>query len=114
MWSADCACFFHIGAFAMRNTYACAYNVKNSSGKNKKGISIMKKTLALVLAVLMLALSVMGLSACGKVCECEGCGEEARCKEVELLGEKLWLCPECQEEADALKELGEELEDAFS
>ena len=63
----------------------------------------------------MVAMSVLSFAACGKVMECELCGEEGRCKEAEFLGQKVMACSDCRgeiEEAEKeLEELGEDLKD---
>ena len=75
----------------------------------------MKRIVVLALAILMVAMSVLSFAACGKVMECELCGEEGRCKEVEIFKQKYMACADCRgeiEEAEKeLEELGEDLKD---
>lgn len=62
----------------------------------------MRKKLSKVLAVASLtAVLMMTLTGCGKV-ECDLCGETAKCKSYELLGEKINVCGDCQAELDAI------------
>ena len=79
----------------------------------------MKKTLALVLAIALLALSVMGLAACGEKHTCWICEEEKTgCEKDTFLGETIYTCKDClndmEELEDELEDFGEDLEDALS
>ncbi len=68
----------------------------------------MKKKLARVLA--LTGVVMMFATGCGKVTECEMCGEEKKCKKVTYEGESAMLCSDCKEAFDALKELAESLD----
>lgn len=61
-----------------------------------------KKALLLTSAVLVVALSAVG---CKKTTECDGCGEEKKCSKVEVAGEKVWLCEDCEAFAKAAESL---------
>ena len=79
----------------------------------------MKKTLALVLAIALLALSVMGLVACGEKHTCCICNEEKYgCKEESLFGQKVYTCEDClnamEDAANDIKDGLEDLKDALS
>ena len=52
--------------------------------------SIVMKKLLIIALVLILALSVF--AGCGKVTQCEGCGQTKNCKQVTYNGESAWLC----------------------
>lgn len=53
-----------------------------------------KKALLLTSAIVVVALSAVG---CKKTTKCEGiCGEEKKCSKVEVAGEKVWLCEDCE------------------
>jgi len=62
--------------------------------------------ITVLVVVLMLSAFMSALTACGTKGECEGCGEEATLKSVDLgfLG-KLDLCSDCADElADDFKD----------
>lgn len=59
----------------------------------------MKRFVVLLLALTMIA----ALAACGgRTAECDFCGETKRCKSVEIMGEKVNLCSDCQDLLDSL------------
>ena len=61
-----------------------------------------KKALLLTSAIVVVALSAVG---CKKTTKCEGiCGEEKKCSKVEVAGEKVWLCENCEALFDAFKD----------
>ncbi|MBP3621149.1 MAG: hypothetical protein J6J16_05260 [Lachnospiraceae bacterium] len=69
----------------------------------------MRKAVKKVLAVTTLAaLMSLSLVGCAKKTECEGCGEEKKCKEYEMtfMGETEsgWLCKDCAEDTEAMCE----------
>ena len=71
----------------------------------------MKKTISLILAIVMLLAVSVCLISCGKTGECEICGDEARLKKVEFYGETGWVCSDCAEGLEELEEGLEDLED---
>lgn len=65
----------------------------------------MKKRLTKVLVLTgLLVLMTTGLTGCGKKV-CDICGEEARCKTEEVLGEEVNICKDCQEDLEDLANL---------
>lgn len=72
-----------------------------------------KRLLTVALAVALLAVSVACFAACGKVTKCDLCGQEARCKEVTILGEKGWACSDCKKGMDELKDVGDSVKDGI-
>ncbi len=60
----------------------------------------MKKLLAIVLVALM---SLTLLAGCAKEVECELCGETKKGKTVEMEGEKVDVCLDCEEKLEALE-----------
>lgn len=62
----------------------------------------MKRIVAILLLVLMLATLLV---ACGKTTECELCGEVKSCKQIEVLGEKGWVCKDCEQSIKAIGKL---------
>lgn len=65
----------------------------------------MKKRLVKVLA--LTSVVMMFATGCGKVTECEMCGEEKRCKEVTYEGESAMLCSDCEDAVEAIMDLAE-------
>lgn len=61
------------------------------------------KVLALTGAIMMFA------TGCGKVMECEMCGEEKKCSKVTYEGESAYLCGDCEEAFEAIAGLAEAL-----
>lgn len=54
----------------------------------------MKRAIALALC---LAATMMTLAGCGKH-TCDLCGDKASCKKYEILGQKVYICNNCQDE----------------
>ena len=54
----------------------------------------MKRIVALLLAVLM----VFTLAACAGKTTCDICGEKKKCDTIEVLGQKVKICKDCQNE----------------
>lgn len=53
--------------------------------------------------VLLLALSmIFALAACGGKVECDICHETKSCKSIELLGQKINICNDCQSQMEGL------------
>ncbi len=66
----------------------------------------MKKLLAIISATAILASSMLFVG-CAKTTECEICGEKTKCNEIELYGEKGWVCSDCEAGLDALAGLAD-------
>ncbi len=67
----------------------------------------MKKILALVLALVMILSLALTITSCGKKVPCTSCGEEYsenKMEKEEILGETIYMCPDCM---DALENLGD-------
>lgn len=61
-----------------------------------------KKIIATLLVVLSFATLLVG---CSKKTECDGCGEVKKCKSKKVMGEKIWICDDCQDALDAFGSL---------
>lgn len=65
----------------------------------------MKKRITKVLVLMsVMVLMATGLTGCGKK-ECDICGEEARCKTEEVLGEEINICKDCEEDLEDLADM---------
>ena len=65
----------------------------------------MKRILALVLVVAMICAIALTVASCGATVECSVCGEkynENQGETMEILGEKVYMCPDCVEAAQGL------------
>lgn len=86
--------------------------VSNAQYYHFGGLSIMKRVISLVLAlVLVLSLAVM-ICSCGEKAECDTCGEEKYVKDMtkvmELGDMVVYVCNDCQKEVDdALDGIGD-------
>ena len=58
----------------------------------------MKRVVVLLLALAM----IFALAACGGKTTCDVCGESKKCDTIEVLGEKMNICKDCQEEINSL------------
>ena len=58
----------------------------------------MKRVVVLLLALAM----ILALAACGGKTKCDVCGETKDCDTIEVLGEKMNICKDCQEDINAL------------
>lgn len=52
----------------------------------------MKRLVTLLLALCM----IFALAACGGKTKCDICGETKSCKSIEVLGEKVNICSDCE------------------
>lgn len=57
-----------------------------------------KKVLKTVMVAMMVCSLGVSLAGCSKKTECDGCGEVKKCKEYNVLGEKIMLCGDCADE----------------
>ena len=71
---------------------------------------MMKKTIALILAVVTLLAVCVFMVSCGKTGECDMCQQTAKLTEITYDGETGWYCSDCAELVEGLIELA----DAFS
>lgn len=62
------------------------------------------KLLLTTSVIFVVALSAFG---CQKTTECDGCGDEKKCSEYEMLDEKVWFCDDC---AEAIEEIQDALD----
>ena len=53
-----------------------------------------KKVLLVAAALVIVALSAVG---CKKTAKCFYCGDEKKCEEYEVLGEKINVCGDCED-----------------
>ena len=58
-----------------------------------------KKIIATLLVVLSFATLLAGCT------KCDICEEVAKCKSKKIMGEKIWICDDCQDKLDALGSL---------
>ncbi len=58
----------------------------------------MKRFVVLMLALVM----ILSLAACGGKTKCDICGETKSCKSIEVLGEKINICDDCQSQMEDL------------
>ena len=61
----------------------------------------MKKIIALLASVLLVA----SFAACGTKVPCSICGEEKSCKTVDMFGEKVYICSDCESGLNQLANL---------
>ena len=61
-----------------------------------------KKIIATLLVVLSFATLLVG---CSKKTECDICEEVKKCNSKKIMGEKIWICDDCQDKLDALGSL---------
>lgn len=61
----------------------------------------MKKVLVLIS---VMAVLTVGFTGCGKKV-CDFCGEEAKCKTEEVLGEEVNICKDCQKDLEDLADM---------
>ena len=68
-----------------------------------------------IIAMALLAASVLSFAACGGKFTCDNCGEEktGKKKTIELMGEKATFCGECYEENKAEIEAAKALAEAL-
>lgn len=71
----------------------------------------MKRILALVMALVMLATIALTLASCGEKAKCAACGKEklvSGMEKSELFGKEVYTCKKCIKEAkDALDDIGD-------
>lgn len=58
-----------------------------------------KKIIATLLVVLSFATLLAG---CSKKTECDICEEVKKCNSKKIMGEKIWICDDCQDKLDDL------------
>ena len=61
-----------------------------------------KKIIETLLVVLSFATLLAG---CSKKTECDICEEVKKCNSKKIMGEKIWICDDCQDKLDALGSL---------
>ena len=54
-----------------------------------------------IIATLLVVLSF----GCSKKTECDICEEVKKCNSKKIMGEKIWICDDCQDKLDALGSL---------
>lgn len=69
-----------------------------------------RRIFAMLLLALIMATLLVG---CKKKTTCELCEEEKWCEKVEYDGETGYLCPDCKEEFEDLKDLLDDLNGLF-
>ncbi len=65
-----------------------------------------KKISKLVALTSVMVVLITGLTGCSKA-ECDFCGETARCSTMEILGEEVKICGDCEDGLEALGSLFE-------
>lgn len=53
--------------------------------------------------ILLFCILSLVLTGCAKKHECDWCGEEKKCKEINFEGETIYLCDDCGEDFDYIE-----------
>lgn len=72
----------------------------------------MKKIIRVAAIVSLASLIMVGFASCKRT-KCEMCGVTAFCKEKEILGQKVYICSDCEDEFDEANDQLGELADAL-